>query len=304
MTAKIDRRKAMGQILGIAGGAGAALAVPSVFANEGGCGSEIGIGCGGNGDLGQNLLQYVKLDPMAVAKTAYEGYGNGGCMYGVFHAIVKELAKSGSENAENFAAIPTNISAYGGGGIAGWGTLCGCVNATAMAVNMLDGVDRPNVIRAVFRYYESADMPRGDKSFLDAIGAPTRFNGNDELLTPEHIKSSVAQTILCHASVSRWSKESGYGSNHQAKLERCAQVTAEIAYQTVVYLNASLEQNLDAPTQSPDNGECMACHGGTDAEREDYFFTDVNSQMECSSCHTPHKIVTEGNPHNTCSDCH
>ncbi len=305
MKAVMGRRKAMGQILGIAGGAGAMVAAPSVFAAEPACGGQIGIGCGGNGDLAENLLQYVELDPKAVARTAYESYGPGGCMYGVFNAIVKELANSGSESAANFAAIPTNISTYGGGGIAGWGTLCGCVNAAAMATNMLGGVDRPAVTRAIFRYYETANMPRGDQEFLQILGAPTRFNSKEELLTPDHIGKSVANTILCHASVSRWSEQSRYGSNHQAKLERCAQVTAEIAYNLVVLLNASLKGELDAPTQSPDNGNCMSCHSGSQAEPEAYFVTDVNSQMDCHSCHAPHESkAPELHENLKCESCH
>ncbi len=305
----LDRRQAMGRIIGIAGTvAGTALIGPKAMAATT-CGgdTQIGIGSGGGGELGQNLLTYVTLDPMVVAQRAYAGYGRGGCMYGVFDAIIQELAVQGHEDACNFAAIPTNLAAYGGGGIAGWGTLCGCLNATAMAVNMLGGVDRTAVIRSVYRYYEKTPMPRGDQTFLTAIGAPTRNDDAGAPLTPEKIKQSVANSILCHTSVSLWSKASQYGSSHAAKLERCAQVTAEIAYVTVEFLNASLAGTLNSETQSPDNANCLGCHGSSKAEPNAYISTDVASQMECKTCHSPHDVeaglsgVHEGA---TCGDCH
>ncbi|MBY5993567.1 C-GCAxxG-C-C family (seleno)protein [Ferrimonas balearica] len=305
----LDRRQAMGRIMGIAGTvAGTALIGPKAMAAESCSGdNQIGIGSEGGGDLTENLLGYVKLDPMAVAKRAYDGYGRGGCMYGVFDAIVQELAEMGHEDACNFAAIPTNIAAYGGGGIAGWGTLCGCVNASAMAVNMLAGVDRTAVIRSVFRYYEHTPMPRGDEAFLSAIGAPTRNDDAGEPLTADKLGQSVANSILCHTSVSLWSKQSRYGSSHQAKLERCAQVTAEIAYTTVSFLNQSVDGTLEADTQAPGNADCLSCHSSSKAEPDSYIATDVASQMECQTCHSPHDVgagLSGVHADATCSDCH
>lgn len=286
----LDRRKAMGRILGIAGAvAGTAVVGPKAMA-AGTCSgdNQIGLGSNGGGELGKSLLGYVKLDPMAVAKRAYEGYGAGGCMYGVFNAIVKELAAQNFDDACKFAAIPTNMTVYGGGGVSGYGTLCGCANAAAMAVNMLDVPNRGEVIHALFRYYEETAMPRGDKAFLNAIGAPTRKTDAGELLTADKIGQSVATSVLCHTSVSLWSKQSQFGAKHQAKLERCAQVTAEIAFTTVQFLNDAVDGKLKADTQAAGNEECLMCHAGTTDEPKDYFATDVTAHMECGTCHTAH----------------
>ncbi|WP_028108188.1 C-GCAxxG-C-C family (seleno)protein [Ferrimonas futtsuensis] len=305
----VDRRQAMGRIVGLAGMAvGTSVVSNSVFSAEG-CpvDTAIGLGSDGGGELKESLLQYVPLDPMKVAKRGYEGYGRGGCMYGVFDAIIKELAEQGHEDACNFAAIPTNITIYGGGGVKGWGSICGCVNAAAMAVNVLAGVDQAAVIDAVFRYYEKTPMPRGDEAFLGAIGAPTRQADDGTPLGAELIGQSVANTLLCHTSVSHWSSASKFGASHAAKLERCAQVTAEVAFITADFLNKSLAGTLDSERKAPENDECSACHMPTKREPEDYIGTDVNAKMECKTCHSAHEKVGPIPDHadnGQCESCH
>ncbi len=307
----VNRRAAMGKIVGFAGmAAGVAVMSPAVFAADE-CPIDDAIGVGSDGsDLGTNLLTYVELDPFAVAKRAYEGYGRGGCMYGVFDAIVKELAIQGNEDACNFAAIPTNITVYGGGGVKGWGSICGCLNATAMIVNILD-VEQSAVIGAMYRYYEKTSMPRGDDNFLAKIGAPTRTDNAGALLTADKIGESIANSILCHTSVSHWSTASQYGSHHAAKAERCAQITAEVAFKTVEFLNMSLAGTLTAEDSTLEmyaegNDSCNSCHAGNGAEPDTYLTPGVNSNMECQTCHAPHDEIAKI-PHHaeeSCATCH
>jgi hypothetical protein len=311
MMMNVDRRKAMEKIVGFAGmAAGVAVMSPAVFAaNECPIDGAIGVGSDGGADLGANLLTYVELDPFAVAKRAYVAYGRGGCMYGVFDAIVKELAIQGHDDACNFAAIPTNITVYGGGGVKGWGSICGCVNAAAMIVNILD-VEQAAVIGAMNRYYEKTPMPRGDDNFLTKIGAPTRRDDAGALLTADKISQSTAHSILCHTSVTNWSAASQFGGHHDAKAERCAQVTAEVAFKTVEFLNLSLNGELTIDPElemyAKGNDECVTCHTGTTREPEAYIGSDVNAKMECQTCHAPHDEIGKI-PHHaeeTCSTCH
>lgn len=307
----VNRREAMGKIVGFAGmAAGAAVISPAVFAADE-CPVDGAIGVGSEGsDLGTSKLVYVELDPMAVAKLAYEGYGRAGCMYGVFDAIVRALGTSVSEDACNFAAIPTNLAVYGGGGINGWGTVCGCLNATGMIVNVLSGIDKTAVINAMYRYYEKTSMPRGDDAFLANIGAPTRKTDDGALLTADKIGQSIANSILCHTSVSHWSSASQYGSHHAAKAERCAQITAEVAFKTVEFLNMSLAGTLAADDtiemHAEGNDSCNSCHAGSGAEPDTYLTPEVNSNMECQTCHAPHDEIAKI-PHHaeeSCSTCH
>ncbi|USD37123.1 C-GCAxxG-C-C family (seleno)protein [Ferrimonas sp. SCSIO 43195] len=302
---KVDRRQAMGKIVGLASMAvGSSAVSSSIFAAEG-CPVETGSGLGSNGmaDLGAHLLEYVVLDPMSVARRAYEGYRRGGCMYGVFNALISELADRGHGDACHFAAIPTNLAVYGGTGVKGWGTLCGCVNAAAMVINVLSGIDQQAVINAVYRYYEKTPMPRGDQEFLTAIGAPFWRTNDGTPLGPELIGQSVANSVLCHTSVSHWSSTSKFGSGHDAKLERCAQVTAEIAFITSEFLNQSLSGRLVAEGHAESNDECGACHQPTGREPETYIGPDVKSKMECQTCHSSHEQLSALPKHADAGEC-
>ncbi|SDI45519.1 Putative redox-active protein (C_GCAxxG_C_C) [Ferrimonas sediminum] len=304
---KVDRRQAMGKIVGLASMAvGTSAVSPAIFAADACPGdATIGLGSGGSANLGSSLLDYANLDPMKVAKLAYQSYFKGGCMYGVFNAIVTELAAQGHEDACHFAAIPTNLAVYGGTGVRGWGTLCGCLNAAAMAINVLGGVDQQAVIDAVYRYYEKTSMPRGDQEFLDGIGAPTPdlIFGTGRSMTQEEIGQSVANSVLCHTSVSHWSSASGFGSGHWAKYERCAQVTAEIAYISAKYLNASLAGTLEAEGHAASNDQCDSCHAPTQREPDTYIGPDVKSHMECQTCHSSHEQLSALPKHADASEC-
>jgi hypothetical protein len=284
----VDRSRRWGGGVGFAGmAAGVAGMSPAVLAaNE--CPLDGAIGIGSDGaDLGANVLVYVELDPFVVAKGAYTAYGRGGFMNSVFDAVVKDLAVQGHEDACNFAAIATNITVYGDGGVKGWGSICGGVNATEMIVNILKGVEQ-----------------------AAAIGAPTRKDDVGELLTAAMIGQSTANSILCHTSVTNWSAASQFGGAHAAKSERCAQVTAEVAFKTVEFLNLSLKgmltTDLKLEIYAKENDGCATCHTGTKRKPEAYLSPDVNSKMECQTCHAPHDEIGK-NPHHaeeSCSTCH
>ncbi|MGL4474998.1 MAG: C-GCAxxG-C-C family (seleno)protein [Shewanella sp.] len=300
----MNRRNAIKRFATLSAFGAGSLLAPSVLAAPQ-CNGNEDIALGSNGNDAK-LLTYVKLDPMAVAKLAYAGYDRGGCMYGVFDAIVKALAAAGHEDACRFAAISTNMATFGKGGVFGMGSICGCVNAGAMAINLLSGINQSAVSRALFRFYEKSEMPRGDADFLAAIGAPTRKTNDGTLLGPDLLGKSIARSTLCHTSVTLWSKASQFGSSHQAKFERCAQVTAEIAFMLVTYLNQSLDGTLDAELVAPGNQECTSCHSSTKREPDAYLGSDVNSTIECQSCHSSHDMSGGVPVHEdlSCSDCH
>ena len=81
--------------------------------------------------------QYRQLDVARVKARAYTGYFKGGCMYGVF--------------GKPYTEFPFELSTYGGGGVAAWGTLCGTCNGTAMAIALFhQGELRNTLVHDVF----------------------------------------------------------------------------------------------------------------------------------------------------------
>ncbi|QSX32916.1 cytochrome C [Shewanella avicenniae] len=269
----MNRRQALGKIIGITGAAGLGLTAVSAFA-----------GTDSNGNFRLELgdkLKYVPLDPMAAAKLAYQT--GGGCMHQVFYAMVTMLANSESEDAAKFASIPTAIAGYGAAGVGGQGTLCGNNNAVGMITNILADINGQNaaVIGAAMRFYENTPLPFSDVAFVEGIGSTVE---KTETLV---VSSSVAKSVLCHASISNWSKASG--KTFGEKGERCARLSASMTYQLVELLNrAYAGEAISASAESKPSADaqnCQACHGSTSTFAS---APSVKSDMECTVCHTGH----------------
>lgn len=269
----INRRQALGQIIGIsAAAAGASLTATCAFAATDESGNY-------RLELGEKL-KYAPLDPMETAKLAYET--GGGCMHQVFHATVIMLARSASVDADKFATIPTALAGYGFAGVTGQGTLCGNLNAVGMLVNILDDINGQNsaVIGSLFRYYENTELPLSSDEFVAGIGSTAEK-------TALVVKSSVANSVLCHSSISNWSKASG--KTFSEKGERCYRLSASIAYHLVELLNRAYKgEDLGALPESKPSSEaqsCQSCHGSTSTMGP---AASVKTDMECTTCHTGH----------------
>ncbi|MBT1443563.1 C-GCAxxG-C-C family protein [Shewanella sp. JM162201] len=269
---KIDRRQALGHIIGLGSAAGLGLvASPLMAATDENGNYRLALG---------EKLKYVPLDPMATAKLAYET--GGGCMHQVFHATVTMLANSASSDADKFKAIPTALAGYGFAGVVGQGTLCGNLNAIGMLVNLLDDINGQNaaVIGATFRWYENTLLPLESPEFIAGIGS----SAEKTLLVG---KSSVANSVLCHSSISNWSKASG--KTFSQKGERCYRLSASMAYHLVELLNRAHKGEVIAGTPaakpSDEAQRCQTCHGVSDTMGP---AASIKTDMECTTCHTGH----------------
>ncbi|MBY6095480.1 hypothetical protein [Ferrimonas balearica] len=266
----MDRRQALTHIIGISGAAAGSvlMANPVLAATQTAEGWTLAVG---------DRLAYAKLDPYAVAEAAYKA-GNG-CMYQVFHGIISSLAQSDSPDAAKFAQVPTALAHYGYAGILGEGSVCGNVNASGMLFNLLsiNGEAANAYLTRVLRYYEQESLPLRDEAFLNAIGANT-----DELKAKVG-KPTVAGSLLCHSSITNWARENN--KNAAEKGERCAELSASIAYQIVVILNKAMDgedlAGIGEMTESV--GSCKACHSKADS-----FGPSVMTNMECDTCHGGH----------------
>jgi len=210
---------------------------------------------------------YKKLDPVAVAERAYPGYYKGGCSYGVFEGIIGELKK---EAGYPYVLIPTEMFIFGEGGVAGQSTLCGALNGAAAAMFLVTGAvdlkkrgEAFEMIRELFNWYEQEALP------------------NYRPKNPKYeIKGSVSKSSLCHVSVTKWCKITGFKSYSKERDERCGWVTASTAKYAVELLNKNADVGFKpVHVLSSQVKTCRSCHDkGGELENS-------RTMMDCSGCH-------------------
>ncbi|TAJ10297.1 hypothetical protein DMA11_19170 [Marinilabiliaceae bacterium JC017] len=137
---------------------------------------------------------YTHLDPLSASELAYNNYKVGSCMYSVSSSIIALLAE---KIGEPYNSFPIHMMKYGHGGIGGIGTICGTLNGAAAIIGLL--IDNKKVRDALtldlFQWYESNAFPVfKPKTPVFDFTPPT----------------SVSESVLCHASTTKWGKKTGY----------------------------------------------------------------------------------------------
>ena len=212
-----------------------------------------------------SIWTYLPLDPDVTAEIAYAEYPDGSCMYGVFKSIIIQLSE---KIGEPFASFPMQMMQYGHGGVNGYGTICGALNGAAALIGLLvDGKEKQDALAAeLFYLYENTPLP----VFIPASPALD--------YSPP---TSIAESVLCHSSTTRWGKAADLRIDSKERKERCRRLTADVASQTVITLNHYYN---NAFITSPHNNEtvstCMTCHGSEGK------LSNTSGKMECTSCHS------------------
>ncbi len=215
---------------------------------------------------------YAKLDTEDVRKRAHKNYYDGGCCYGAFNGLVSALAEV---VGEPFTLMPTQLTYFGGGGGAGWGTLCGALNGSAMLVNLVvDRTSANTIVGELFGWYTVVTFP-SDVSNDYAERHQFLVNRNDKILL-----QTVSDSPLCHVSVSSWCTHSGYRAAAAERAERCARLTGDVAAKTVEMLNQFKDGTFRATFVAASSVTgCQSCH--------DIGIGNVQSgvKMDCNQCH-------------------
>ena len=187
-----------------------------------------------------------------------DGTQHSGCAFGTFNAIVGQLAESVGAPYTN---IPLQMMDWAGAGVVGFGTLCGTLNGAAAAIGLVcSGQDARAFISDLLTWYSEADLPTN-------LYAPTG-----------DLPQSTAGSNLCHVSLTRWCRSSGFASGSPERAERCSRLAGDVAAKAVEMLNQGA-LGLEKPSEKT---VCRACHymGPTYAMGQ---FT--HGEMNCLTCH-------------------
>ena len=209
--------------------------------------------------------KYQKLDVEAVRKAGFDNYEKGGCMYGAAAALLTELAKTPDSP---WKTIPMDMFLYGAGGVAGWGTLCGAINGATAVMSMGIGVNS-NLIGDFMNWYQTFPFPS---------------TKHDEYAKFKNQVTTVANSPLCHASVSQWCDEAKATVSSDEKKDRCAKLTGHCAAYVAELMNNKLADKPDPKvTYAAEYASCMSCHNGKNSTLD-----NEQGKMNCISCHDDH----------------
>jgi hypothetical protein len=193
----------------------------------------------------QHPWTYKRLDPNKTAALGYEGFWSGRCGYGVFIAIVGQLGYK----------FPYEMFICFQGGIEDFGSLCGALNGAACAIGLLTtgkggklGKEGPRkyLISDLYVWYEKTRLP---------LYKPAKQNK-----PTKPIPSSETGSVLCHSTLARWAKKSGFTMDSDERSERCARVTADVAKKTAEILNANLAGKFKFGGLGDHAKYCFKCH--------------------------------------------
>ena len=182
---------------------------------------------------------------------------------------------------------------YGGGGIGGWGTLCGVPNGCVAVLNMIglhvdDSIPpKPVLPSKVLGYYSETLFPT---SAMCVHGAGDE--GIEPIPDDEVLAHTNALSPLCHVSISKWCDAAGVnlkdtdGQSRGYKNDRCGKICADMAAFTAELINGSTYA-YDIPK---DTADCMVCHA-PDSDAIAGGIPAQNGKMDCAGCHTKDAVI-------------
>ena len=202
---------------------------------------------------------YVKLDPEKTAEIAYNEWYRVFCGAAVISSVFGQLR---DKVGEPYKSFPIDSFVFLEGGMAGWGTVCGSNAGANVVSNVIIGprIAGPDcehghsVGSDMMQWYSETPLP---------------------VFTPKEPKqkTKIVQTTslspLCHISVGKWMKETGYALSSPERKDRCARVSASVAYKLVQDLNAWKDGKYTSKSDwapGRDLGitaqmNCTECHG-------------------------------------------
>lgn len=213
------------------------------------------------------------LDAEAIREQAFCRNKEGGCGYGGAQAILDALA---DEVGYPWTVLPkgpagVGLTSYGGGGVVGWGTICGALNGVIAVMGLL-GV-HGKLGNALMDYYCTAELPTA------ALEGFQPECATDPLPA---VVSTVSNSPLCHVSVSTWAEAQGVPVKDALKGVRCGRLVGDIAYRAVELMNEYFVSGLTPAAWQPgeEYAECYSCHTQPD------IVPSQSGKMDCLECHS------------------
>jgi hypothetical protein len=254
-----------------------------------------------------HLPANYELNAAAVTEGAYHGYYAGGCCHGAYNALMKHLADTAGAP---FNLLPLDFGNFGGGGIAGYGSICGAVLGSLLVINSVVPNTAPQgatPARSNVRNRMMVELMRWYEGFAFPAYAPVTVDAKETGLTKDFgaanlpVLQTIAGSHLCHASVTKWCAANGnLNPNGGDKKARCARLTADVAGKVATMLNGYLATGEFAASAPNETTTCVSCHGAVTTG----FAAPTASGMYCTACHPEASHPVPHTVKSGCGDCH
>jgi hypothetical protein len=226
---------------------------------------------------------YKELDTELVRKRGHKYYYEGGCMYGSSGGLLSVLIE---EVGYPYTLFPHDMMRYGGGGIAGWGTVCGSLNGACAIITLVAGTDYGRITNELMAWYGTTPFPSETAN---------RYAVNGEYLVPQlktdaALPQTISESPLCHVSVNTWCRAAGFASASPQRAERCARLTGDVAARAAELLNAHARGEL--VTGQFEKSECNSCHFMGENYETGQFI--IGKGSNCTDCHGADPHVKAG----------
>jgi hypothetical protein len=199
---------------------------------------------------------YKKLNPAKTAELAYEEWYRVFCGGAVVSSVFNQLRETVGEPYKSF---PIDAFIFLEGGIAGWGTICGTNSGANIVTNLIIG---PRTAGSEDGMMMGSEMMQ----WYSETSMPTFTPKAPKVKTA--IPKTVADSPLCHISVGKWMKASNKELNSPERKDRCARLTASMAYHLVELLNDWKDGKYKTQGAMPakvyniqSQHNCTDCHG-------------------------------------------
>lgn len=199
---------------------------------------------------------YEKLDPAETAEICYNEWYRVFCGAAVINSIFSQLRE---KVGEPYRSFPSDAFVFLEGGQVGWGTICGSPAGANIVANLIIG---PRISGAHEGHQIAADIMEWYSETPLPVYAPKDPKVKTKLVT------TTSESPLCHLSVGKWMKASGYALKSPERKDRCARVAASTAYRVVELLNAWKDGKYEPASDFSSVKE----HG-------------ITGQFNCTDCH-------------------
>ncbi len=199
---------------------------------------------------------YEKLSPEKTAELAYNEWYRIFCGGAVISSIFGQLRE---KIGEPYKSFPIDAFIFLEGGIGGWGTICGSNAGANIVTNLIIGPrtsgseDGALMGSEILQWYSEASMP---------VYLPKNPRITSEL------PKTTSNSPLCHVSVGKWMQAANKPLGSPERKDRCARVTASVAYHVAELLNDWKDGKYKTKGPKPagmyniqTQNNCTDCHG-------------------------------------------